>query len=1100
MEVLSISKKRPNQLFFVFCSGLLLLNNVFCKNTTRIACNACIYRPVVSNLNTHFYSSKSNIVDFEFQIPCTFYNPIISVSVPKSYKINKLTLLPSNKIGKFDDYDTSCMGEESSYLEYKVEKGVIEKSSSFDSKDNSLSFGEIQNKQLPSCDLGNDAENEMLKLFTSLGFQTWQVVSQNSSKCLEFPNYETKGTETIKMMGNLVNGSYVIRFDLQNPIKEEFVGNWNLSITSTKNNMPTVPFCLTYINQTSVTRTIGPMLGPINIRNTTFNSYYSSSQKGEFSFIIDSLKWDGSTKTIQQKFETEDSEPMRIRLTFPTCENQNDCYSINPKNSETFCQIYGHKYECYLERTRPELVLTIGLSEAIDNNDLSSIFPLKVGIKDLITPVKSETNYKLKVEVLIPSAPSSKPEFLSLNATTIEAITKKNQCIGQWIKYLIGNQSVSNLINSNNSSLYYSTISIGTYKLPKMKDIGIQIRYRISNSQTYPILLRLGKMNEKIQGNYNIRVKPLVEGIQFVNKGLDQRIAYSSILLNALIYDKSRLQEDFSIEFEPKSDSVLLRNVNSNNPLECILLVESYDSKRNSKSKGNVFEPRKEEWEVEIFTTNSEIVETKEENIQVITKKIILGEILDPRETEISEIGGPFVFVDSEEKYSMVIYFFLMGHQYNKMMTISMFIPKSITEYVNTDLNVKIIPPELQDITKTTLPRGIKVTKHANGRILALTLESNEGFRKGWWGISVHITRPIVSNSFELTEYVEFNVSSSFSTMEKPYLTSLLFLSVHENYKGPYLNPVANKLQYIKEENHIFQVISVQQSHSSFHPFPLLKDQILGLETNSPNYLVTKLMYMEKFRFLYIISEPSLDGKEIDIVTREIGNLGSSFCQIILILGNGYYKNSKCDKAVKYSRLDKEGDENKDSVSKNTNFALVKRLLSKFMNSKKNFTMNLITLVVEEDEVEIYDNGIYSTKDISPNERVNYNFIVKKKSQVNTRKLRLDPSPIYYESYYQFKKALISSHYYNLYTVPSSIQALKVCPPEVPILSHEKTSSQPLILKYKFFSEIISSYNYSVTPNIPGTCIKQRLITSNSIKIKKSGVLTMFLVLLLILI
>ncbi|KAH8585069.1 uncharacterized protein ELE39_001020 [Cryptosporidium sp. chipmunk genotype I] len=1099
MKVQSVSKRDLYQLFFAFCSGLFLINNAFCVNTTKIACNACIYRPVVSNLNTHYYGSKSNIVDFEFQIPCTFNNPMITVSVPKSYKVNQLKLLPSSRIGRFEDYETNCLGEDNSYLEHNIEKGIVESSSSIDTKNSPSPLDKLVNSQIPFCDLGKDAENELIQVFTSLGFQTWQVVSQNSSKCLEVPKYETKGTESLKMMGNLVNGSYVLRFDLQNPIKQEFTGNWNLSITSTKNNLPTTPFCLTYVDQTSVTRTLAPMLGPLNVRNATFNSYYSGSQRGEFSFIIDSLKWDGSRGLTQQWSEIVDSEPMRVRLTFPACENQNDCYSINSKNSETFCQIYGHKYECYLERNRPELVLSIGISEAISNNELSSIFPLKVGIKDLIIPLRSETNYKLKIEVLVPSSPSSKPDFLNLNVSTIEAITKRNQCIGQWIKFLTKDQTVTNLMNNYNNSLSYSSVSIGTYKLPKTREIDIQIRYRISNLETYPIILKLGKMNDKVQGSYNIRVKPLLEGTQFVKKGLDQRIAYSNVLLNALIYDKSKLQEELSIEFETKSDSILLRNVNPDNPLECILLVERAKSKRNSKFQNNIFEAQKKEWEVEIFSTVDEIVQGKEENVQVITKKVILGEILDPRETEISEIGGPFVFVDSEEKYSMVIYFFLMGHQYNKMMTISMLIPKSITEYVNTDLDVQVIVPESQEISKLTSIRGVKVTKYSKERILALTLESNEGFREGWWGVSVHITRPIVTSSTHLTDYVELNVSSSVSTMDSPYLTSLLFLSVHENFKGPYKNPVANKLQYVKGENYIFQVISVQQSHSSFHPFPMLKDQILGLETNSPNYLVTKLMYMEKFRFLYIISEPSLDGKEIDIVTREIGNLGSSLCQMILILGNGYYKDSKCDKVIKYSRLDKESDTNKNSGSKDTNFALVKKLLSKFMSSRNKFTMSLITLVIEENDIETYDNGIYSADDISPNERVNYNFIIKKKSEVNTRKLRLDPSPTYYESYYQFRKALISSHYYNLYTVPSSIQALKACPPEVPILSEEKTSSQPLLLKYKFFSEIISSYNYSVAPNIPGTCIKQRLITSNSIKTKTPGVLTISLVLFLIL-
>ncbi|XP_667317.1 hypothetical protein [Cryptosporidium hominis TU502] len=1099
MKIPRISKRGSNQLLLSFFSGLFLLNYVFSTNTTKIACNACIYRPVVSNLNTHFYGSKSNIVDFEFQIPCTFYSPMITVSVPKSYKINQLKLLPSSNIGKFEDYETSCLKENESYLEHKVEKGIVEKSSSIDTKNSLFAFDNIVNEQIPSCDLGKDAENELLQVFTSLGFQTWQVVSQNSSKCLEVPKYETKGTESLKMMGNLANGSYVLRFDLQNPIKEEFTGNWNLSITSTKNNFPTTPFCLTYIDQTSVSRTLGPMLGPLNVKNATFNSYYTGSQKGEFSFIINSLKWNGSNRINQQISEIGELEPIRIRLTFPACENQNDCYSINSKNSETFCQIYGHKYECYLERKKPELVLSIGLSEAIDNNNLNSIFPLKVEIKDLAIPFRSEANYKLKIEVLIPSAPISKPEFLSLNVSTVEAITKKNQCIGQWIKFLIKDQTVSNLMNNNNS-LSYSSVSIGTYKLPKTRDIDIQIRYRVSNSETYPILLRIGKMNDKIQGSYNIRVKPLVEGAQFVKKELDQRIGYSNVLLNALIYDKSRLQEELSIEFETKTDSILLRNVDSDNPLECILLVEGPKSKRNSKYQENIFEAQKKEWEVEIFSIGDEIVQDEEENVQVITKKVLLGEILDPRETEVSEIGGPFVFVDTKEKYSMVVYFFLIGHQYNRMMTISMLIPKSITEYINTDLNVRVIPPESYDVSKTFSGGRVKITKYTKERILAITLESNEGFREGWWGISIDITRPVVINSMDLTEYVEFNISSSVSTMDSPYLTSLLFLSVHENFKGPYKTPVANKLQYVKGENYIFQVISVQQSHISFHPFPMLKDQIVELETNSPNYLVTKLMYMEKFRFLYIISEPSLDGKDIDIVTREIGNLGSSSCQIILVLGNGYFKGSKCDKVVKYSRLDKEKNNNKSSGSKDKDFALVKRLLSKFLSSKDKFIMSLITLVIEEDDIETYDNEIYSADETTPNERVNYNFIIKKKSKVNTWKLRLDPSPTYFESYYQFRKALISTHYYNLYTVPSSIQALKVCPPEVPILSQEKTSSQPLVLKYKFFSEIISSYNYSVTPNIPGTCIKQRLITSNSIDRKIPGVLTISLVLLLILI
>ncbi|KAJ1606219.1 putative signal peptide-containing protein [Cryptosporidium canis] len=1093
-------KNGLNQLLLIFCSGVILLINVRRLNAARIACNACIYRAVVSNFNTHFYGSKSGMIDFEFQIPCTFYNPMITVSVPKSYKVNKVSLLPSNRIGQFENYETSCMEEMESSQDYKTERGIIEKPTSINTQSNHLSFNKLASTPISSCDLGKDAESELLEVLTSLGFQKWQVISQNASKCLDVPNYETKGIETLKIMGNLANGSYVLRFDLQNPNKEEFIGNWNLSITSTKNNMPTIPFCLTNINQTSVTNTVGPMLGPLNVRNVTFHSYYTASQKGEINFVIDSLNWRGSGKMVQKDSNIGDFEPMKIRLTFPLCETQSNCYSIDSKNSETFCKIYEHRYECYVERINPELVLTIGLSEVLNDN-LSSIFPLKIGIKNLIIPLKPEPNNKLKIELLIPSVPSSKPEFLSLNSSMIEQITKKNQCIGQWVKYLTEDRSISNSSEYNNSSLIYSPISLGTYKLPKLKEINIQIRYRITNSDTYPILLKLGRINDKVQGNYNIRVKPLVEGFRFVKQGLDQRIAYSSILLNALIYDKSKLQEDISIEFDPKSDSVLLRNVDSKHPLECILLMENSNSNGNSKSLGQQFEAQKFEWEVEIFSINPDVNNNDKDNSLTITKKSILGEILDPRETEISEIGGPFVFVNSEEKYSMVVYFFLMGHQYNKMMTISLLIPKSVTEYVNTDLNVQIIPPETQNIPMEYPSEKLKLTKYSKGRILALTLESNDGFKEGWWGISIHITRPSVVDSLKLTEYVEFNVSSSVSTMGAPYLTSLLFLSVNENYKGPYLNPIGNKLQYVKGEDHIFQIISVQQNHSSFHPFPMLKDQIIGLETNSPSYFVTKLMYMEKFRFLYIISEPSLDGKEINLVTREIGNLGSSSCEIILVLGNGYHKSSKCDKAVKYSRLNKEGDTNLSDETKNEDLELVRKLLSKFLISRNRHTMSLITIVTDENQVEMYDNGIYRTKDIIPNERVNYNFIIKKNGELNTKKLRLDPSPTYYESYYQFRKALISTHYYNLYTVPSSIQALKVCPPETPILSHEKTYDEPLILKYKFFNEIISSYNYSVAPNIPGTCIKKGLITSSVIKVPEiSGALIISLVLLVILI
>lgn len=1092
MKAPLLPKKASNQLFCLLCSGLILLNNVRLSSARVIACNACIYRPVVSNLNTNLYGSKSNIVDFEFQIPCTFYSPIITVSVPKSYKLNRLSLLPSSRAGQFEDYETSCLGKTESLLGgHKTERGVVERTGSVESEVYSRGFDKAVDGQLSPCEVDGDAEDELLRVFTSLGFEKWQVVSQNTSKCLDIPEYERKNKEVLKVMGNLANGSYVLRFDLQNPVKEESAGNWSLSITSTKNSLPTVPFCLTQVGQIAVTNTIGPMLGPLTVRNTTFTSYYSASQRGEFSFVIDSLKWQGSGGMAQQGPNVGDLEPVRIRLTFPVCEDQNSCYSINPKSGETFCQIHGHKYECYLERTRPELVLSIGLSEALSDSGLSSVFPLKIGVRSLVIPRRTESSYKLKIEVLVPSVPSSSPGFLNLNETTLEQITRKNQCIGQWIKHLSGDSSGLNPVVYSGSGLVYSPVSVGTYKLPRLREVAVQIRYRVTNSETYPVLLKLGRLSDKVQGSYNVRVKPLVEGYQFVNQKLDQRIAYSSVLLNALIYDKSKLQEDLSIEFDPRSDSILLRNVDPNHPLECILLMEhSSGSSGRSKSRGQQFELQRHEWEVEISSGGSD-------ESQIITKKSVLGEILDPRETEISEVGGPFVFVDSEERYSMVVYFFLMEHQYSKMMTISMSIPKSITEYVNTDLKVQVISPESQrTLPGRPLSARIKVTKHSKDRTLVLTLESSQGFERGWWGLSVHITRPTVGDPTRLTEYVEFNVSSSVSTLGTPYLTSLLFLSVHENHKGPYLSPVANKLQYIKGDDYIFQVVSVQQNHSSFHPFPMLKDQVLGLETNSPSYFVTKLMYMERFKFLYIISEPSLDGLEINLVTREIGNLGSSSCEIILILGDGHHKHSKCDTAIRYSISDKARDKSKQDRPDDGSLDLVRRLISNFLGPKSRHTMSVVTLVVEESQAEAYDSRIYKTKDTSPNERVNYNLIIKKNGEVNAKKLSIDPSPTYYETYYQFRKALISTHYYNLYTVPSSIQVLKVCPPEVPILSHEKMSSQPLILKYKFFSEIISSYNYSVTPNIPGTCIKKGLITSSTRIPKVSGILATSLVML----
>ncbi|KAF7459199.1 hypothetical protein HWI79_318 [Cryptosporidium felis] len=1091
MRVIRASVNKSYFFLFLTFWSFYQSENVPFVNSKVIACNACIYRPVVSNLNTHYSGSKSHLVDFEFQIPCTFYNPMITISIPKAFKLNNFKLLPSAKAGKFQDMENNCDAEDSLNSEIRSNQKDKDDANSQILTTFVSQLYKTKSSRL-ACDLTKDSENELLEILTSIGFQSWEIVSQNSSQCIDIPEYEYKGNEVLKVMGNLVNGSYILRFDLQNPIKEAS-GHWNLSITSTKNNLPTFPYCLAEVSQDSVSSTLGHLIGPLNITNTTFDSYYSASQRGELTFTVNKPNWNPSESLLQES-STWSLEPLRIRITFPACEDPNNCYEMKKKYSESFCQIYGHKYECYIERFKPELVLTIGLLETIVGRDFSDFFPLKIGIKQLIIPLNSNSGDKIKIEVLVGSVPSSKPGFLHLNQTTIEAITSKNQCIGEWVQFLQGSEaSLSNIQNEEpNYSLVYSPISLGTYKLPKIRQIQIQVRSRITNSETYPILLKIGKISGKVhRGNYNVRIKPLVDGIQFVKHGLDKRVAYSSILVNALIYDRSRFQENLLIEFESGTNSIVLRNINSEYPLESILLVERVGFSGKSGNHKELFEPKRKEWEVEVYSSELEYHETPGYDEELITKSIIYGEVFDPRETKISEIGGPFVFLDSEGNYSMIIHFFMLGHQYNKMMTISLRIPQSITEFVSTDLKVQVFSSEYPGTTNFHFNKGPKVTKYVQGRVISLTMESSEGFREGWWGISVQITKPIAASLNEESEYVEFNVSRSVSTLESPYLTSLLFLSVHENYKGPYLRPIVNRLQYVGDKNHIFQLVSVQQSHSSFHPFPMLKDQVLRVETNSPSYLVTKLMYMERFRFLYIISVKSLNGEKIDLNTREIGNLGSSTCHIISILGNGYYKQTKCDTVVKYTRLDTKnsnsvGPEERDNSGERAatgkkDLILVRKLLIRLLNSRNQYTMNVVTLVVEDEQAEDYDNSLFEEEKTRPSERVNYNFIIKRGE--GSRRLRLDPSPSYFETSYQFRKALISSHYYNLYTVPSSIQAIKVCPPEVPFLSREEVQSQPLILKYKYFREVISSYNYSVIPNIPGTCLREKLITSSSKKI-----------------
>ncbi|KAH8741876.1 hypothetical protein FG386_003003 [Cryptosporidium ryanae] len=1041
-------------LCLAFLSILLSTRYISFVYAAKVACNACIYHAVASNLNTHILGSKNHYVDFEFEIPCTFYSPMITVSVPNGFKINSLRLLPATKIGKFQDMDAKC-DNSSSYIDYKVSKGIVNSNE----KVMSGKFDEyaIENGiKTPECELNTETEVEFFDILTALGFQSWEVVSQNTSKCLEIPNYVTKSTEVLKLMGNLNNGSYILRFDLQNPEISEFTGNWNLSITSTKNNMPTIPFCLTKVNQESVANTLGPLMSPLSIKNATFDSFYKGSQMSRLIFTLDH-----AAKGELPNELLVGSEPVRIRLTFPECEYNNDCFRINADAVEgDFCEITNHNYECYIQTKNPQLILILGLSESTSRK-IDSIFPMKIVIKNLEVPKELGSDKKVKIDVLVGSVPSSKPEFLSLNETVIDEITAKNECMGEWIRYLFNNKDISNIGNQKNdeklyNNINYSPISTGTYTFPKMRDINVKIRYRMTESELYPVLVRIGKTNGKIKTKYNLKIRPLLKNVYFVKEELENEIAYSNILLRPLIYDKSLHQENVRVEYDIKTNSIVLFDIDPHYPFECILQVNGNNlNLRVASNGGSNSEKVHDEWEVELYsnTMHNGVNSVS----KLVTKKIIKGEVYDGKETNISEVSGPFVFIDSNNNYSMVIYFYILKEQKNKFMAINLGIPNIFIEELNEELNVGVHPP-------TITSRKPKIFKYIKKkRVLTILLDSQNGFMEGWWGLSIQITKPSMVISIENNIYVDFSVSTSESTIENPYFTSLLFLSVNENYMGPYLEPRVNKLLDYSKRDYFFQLISVQQSHSSYHPFPLLKNQAIKLETNSPDYLITKLTYKENFRYVYIIDEPSLEGKEINFNRMEFRgkNIGNSECTIFLVIGNGYYKQSDCKKKVRYTRI--ENSSKGHGIKKSDNSIIIK-IIKNILTSKEKYVMNLLTLIIKKSNVEQLDKDIFSSKEISPNERINYNFIIKKEDiQVLTSRLNLDPDPKYYDNYSQFSKLLIYNQYYNLYTVPSSINALKICPPEIPLLSNQKAQSHPLLFRFKYFDRVITSYNYSTT-------------------------------------
>ncbi|KAH7649814.1 hypothetical protein FG379_002528 [Cryptosporidium bovis] len=1038
---------RNIELLVLFLTFLNIQTNNYVY-AAKVACNACIYHAVASDLNTHILGSKSHYVDFEFEIPCTFYSPMITVSVPNGFKINSLKLLPGTKAGKFQDTDAKCENR-NQYIDYKVSKGIV------NSNEKGLSYrlseySKENDVKTPTCELSKETEIEFFDILTSLGFQSWEVVSQNTSECLDLPDYVAKGNEALKLMGNLNNGSYILRFDLQNPEINELTGNWNLSITSTKNNMPTIPFCLTTINQESVTNTLGPLMNVLNIKNATFESFYKGSQMSKLGFTLEQ-----TVKTeLPNKFLVG-PEPIRVRLTFPECENRNECFKIDTNTPEhSFCEIMNHNYECYIQSKSPQLILILGLSEST-NGKVDNIFPMRIEIKNLEVPKELDSGKKIKIEILVGSVPSSKPEFLNLNATVIDEITAKNECIGEWIRYLFENRGLTIVGDQNNGEntnydANYSPISIGSYSFPKIKDINIKIRYRITESELYPILVRIGKTDGRIKKKYNLKVRPLLKNVYFIKEGFDNEIAYSYVLLRPLIYDKSPHQVNVKMEYDEKTNSIMLFDINPNYQFECILLVSGNNlNSRVISENGFSSERVQEEWEVELYSTS---IHDKADSVsRLITKKIVKGEVYDSKETSVSEVGGPFVFVDSNDNYSMVIYFYILKQQNNKFMAINLKIPDTFIEELSQELNVGVYPPKISD-------RRLNILKYIKKkRVLTILLESQNGFMEGWWGLAVQITKPSIVKSIENNAYVEFTISTSESTIDNPYFTSLLFLSVNENYIGPYLEPRVNKLLDYSKRNHFFQLVSVQQNHSSYHPFPLLKNQVIKLETNSPDYLITKLTYKENFRYIYIIDDYSLNGKEINLSRMEVRdkNIGNSDCLLFLVIGNGYFKQLNCRK-VRYTRIDNSNSNNEYKPDK-ADINIIIKIIKNTLASKEKYVMNLFTLIIEKSNVEQLDKNIFLSRETSPSERINYNFIIKKEDiQVLTSRLNLDPDPKYYDNYSQFNKLIIYNQYFNLYTVPSSINAVKICPPEVPLLSNEKIQNHPLLFRFKYFDRVIT--------------------------------------------
>ncbi|OII76479.1 hypothetical protein cand_001700 [Cryptosporidium andersoni] len=1041
----------------------------FLQVESYIVCNACTFQPIAAEINTHYLGALVHYLDFEFQLPCNFYNPIITVSAPNNFLINSLTLLPTQNVGIFDDFSTEC--------EMQKSIGYSDKSNLDDGNEYTSNFTDkLIKRNYPNCSLSAGAETEFSSILTSLGFLSWQIHSQDTQECILIPSYKILDGDAIKLNDDLPNGTYILRFNLTNPYYISEYGFWNLSITSTQNNMPTIPYCITSMTHEDVVKVVGPWISNLEVDSFTANSYFSGSHNAEINIGVHTpyeklqlLLPDSSNASNIQSSKYS----LQLKLTFPPCQMLS-CFNISQEFEHNFCIIEDIEIsKCSIERRDPQLVLLIELDSKsiLQSQNIKNNSSLNIKIENLVLPmsISSERDSFLDIGFYIRTAPTPQPSFINFNSSIISNVTLANSCLGEWLQYVVESDDFIK------HDLYYTPISVTKYTLPSLQHIELSVKYRTTTSKFFPVLINVPQVTISNTDSYSLCLTP-PQSVSFDPNIIPDYAIYSPELLSEIRFQYSKLQPYIEVSYEKSLNCILIKNITSSNPLQCVLVASRTENNSMIFNKyGEYFYPLYNSlgnWNIKFY---------KGYKSSIIYSKDVLGEIYNPYETNITEISGPVILKNQNSQYyNLLVYLLLSEVQRSKAIAVKLSLPFDSINLISDQCEAKLFSP------KGDNQNLINITTSCEDNSIILNINSKSNIEKGWWTICTNISQPVPS-IMQTTSFVHISIASSASLIDSPYLTSTLILDLRRTYLGPYIWPVP---VILKDNTNIYENIKyqsidivVQQQGSSYHPFPLLPKQNIYISSNSPYSTFLALSGKPKFLLLYIVDQYSisLDKKSRNFVFPKIfPNTDISYDCSILFLGNTKYKYPSfrpCKRSLEYINSD-----NMSAIDIASNMKVMVMNLQKQLKYYQNYKMTIVSIISSVENSENIDLQITSSNLIKPRNNIVYYMILKSNTNLppGTLKLKLDPFPWFFDTGYELENLLAKRHIENLYMVPQSLKILRSCFSEQPKFSKDDSSKLVnLKTNLSYLDGPINTIEKNIIPSIPGSC-NRKLLESSS--------------------